>query len=441
MTGYLSSVEQAALYDLLCKSSVSVQQLEQEFRSAFPPDAYSRVTEELQFLRREAGYLVAATTTHSETFVSFVLLGIMRRECHAAKTAFFDFAYALELQLREDARKAEQAKYRSTTKDAPQKKPVRDVMDAEALRFRCATKLLVLNGLLDKQDGNATASSAFSVDQQTLDNALQQISQSSGDAKEKLADLAHLSEKESSKCHSLVHGAAVVVGHDQHRSVVVPILARPVLPSVAPVIPGELKYVLLAPSGLPQQLLFDGHGASADWKTARSILAAAAKAPLSPSDEEALTAILASERGVINRMLISPQVVCAIATHNPQVCASVITHRPDLSAQLVSAIILSPEIPVECVETILLHTGRILEQFHVFKYIQLSIARIRATESGDSQREVAKRFAMTLHHLVTKASRENKELYIADCHKSDLSTLFGEYPTVAEIATRWAEMS
>jgi hypothetical protein len=438
--GDLSSQEQTSLYDLLCNGTATIQQIEDDFRAAFPPDSYGRIVEELQFLRREAGYLVAASnTTYIETFVSFVLLGVMRRDCTAAKAAFFDFTYALELLLREDARKAEQAKYRSTTKDAPQKKPVRDVSDMEALRFRCAIKLLVLNGLLDRQDGSVTPVAALSADQQTLDSGLQQVGPV-GDVKERLAELAHLAEKDMSRTHSLVHGTAVAVSTDRSRACIVPILARPPLPAVATIIPGELKYVTGIPSGLPQQLVFDAHGASADWKTARTIVAAAARGPLAPSDEEALTAILASETGVLGRMLISPQVVCAVAIHNAQVCASIITHRPDISSQLVSAIILSPAIPVECVETILLFTARILEQFHVFKYIQLSLSRIRATDA-DKQREGAKRFATTLHHLVTKASRDNKELYIADAHKADLNNLFGDYASVAEIASRWAEMS
>jgi hypothetical protein len=197
---------------------------------------------------------------------------------------------------------------------------------------------------------------------------------------------------------------------------------------------------MAAPGGLPQQLVFDGQGASADWKSARAIVAAAVTGPLSPTDEETLSAVLASESNVLSKMIISPQLGCALAVNNAQVCASIITHRPDISSQLLSAVILSPSVPVESAETILLFASRILEQFHVFKYIQLSTARIRATEV-DKQREAVKGFVTTLHHLVTKASRENKELYIADAHKAELQSLFGEYSNVSEIASRWAEMS
>lgn len=457
----LSPNELEKLLELVGGIASTFRQTETAFRAAFREEEYAKISLGIQFLRRDASLLVVGET-YCETINALWLLDVMRRSTSAnaegiasAKAVFFEVLYHLELLLREDARKAESTKYRATTKEGgagqaggPTKRSATDVTESEAMRCRSATKLFGLQCLAGKVTSDGSPATLLAADQLAIDNALDLWQKNSTDIKETLHEIAHVAEMESERnslgtlsrmgvpAYSATAASGIAASSTTRPLLGLQLLAPAVARAPLPAMVTDIRY-LLGSAAFPQQLLFDHQWHSKEWRTAKDLVRAASQGPLTPQQQVEATQSMTTS--TIPRLGISAPLMCSIATHNPEVAATVLNKIKDPAALLEA--ILSSSAPADHMETVMLHCVKSLRQIHVYKYVAASLARARSpTSSPAATKELVVNLASTLHQLITKFSKDNKELYVNDNQKAELGKLFEEHASVPEVSSRWADL-
>lgn len=441
----LTPSELEQLLEILGLGTASFEAIEAQFRGAFREEQHAKIVTAIQFLRRDAGMIVG-TPSPIEAVVAAFLLDLIRRgggtagsDAAGAKAAMFDLLLHMELLLREDARRAESSKYRSTTKESAQtsKKACRDVVDSEGMRMRAATKLFCFQCLAGKTDAAQTPFAVVAMDQSAVDSGLDAWQRSGGEMKEILSDLSHTADSENEKLSTGALSKIAALGYAPATGAaqsVYPSLVRPPLPCVATTI-SDMRMLLNLPS-LGQQLIFDAQWHSADWRTAKALISEAAEKKLSPQQQTDAVQCLSS--ATVSRLGITAPLMCSVTSHNPEVAAAVLNRLKD-AAPIMEAILSSQACPSDAIETVMLHSVKSLKQIHVYKYIAGSLQRIQAAESG-LQKELIVNLASTMHQLITKFAKDNKELYINDAQKGELGALFEEHNSIPEVASRWNDL-
>lgn len=427
---------EANLAELLT-STQNLQELEGRFRQAFPAELFSNVAVGIQSLHRESAYLVV-NVSQVETINAVLFLDVMRRaDCVAAKAVLYDILLHLEQLLRDDARKVESARYRSmtATKDA-KRRDARDVLDSEGTRLRSAVKLFAFELLTGKADLAKSAVDILSAEQSMIDSALDQWQKNASEVKEIFNDLLHCLDGEAERSTTTPLTRVGVAAYTPPQSapvLVVPALAKAALPG--PTVPfSDLKMILTGSGSLSNVFVLDNQTHSAEWKTARDLLREAASEPLEPTKQQSLTNALTAN--TVARLGIQPSTFCSVVTHNPEIGAALVYRMKDPSPMLEAMMSSAPQ---EQTETVILHAAKSLRQVHVFKYIQQSLQRIK-NAAANAKQDLVVSMVTTLHQLLAKYAKDNKELYISASQKTELDKLLQEYASHAEVASRRADL-
>jgi hypothetical protein len=407
-------------------------ELERKINATIAEEQHAKTIHAIRFLFLEAMTLGGANGPIETTNAIFLLSTIRGTELQSAQALLFDLLMSLELILRDDAQRLEQLKYRTTSKD-PQKKSAKDFADAELVRVRCAIKLFALRCLNRTVDLQRSVSELISLDQALVDVGLDELQKNGAEFKEIMSQLQHASEMESARNATAPLNAVGV-----SISIQPPMCATPSFVRAAPAAPQKSVCDFRFPMDvLSKQFLFDAQAHSAAWLKARSLIAVGCDAMLSTSDQGSLIQCL-TDPSVLQRSGLTPSVVCRMAAHNALVVSTILSRMADPSSHLLE-IISSSEVGPAAVETILLNCAKVLQQIHVYKYVAAAIARLKKLD-GNARREVLLPLVSTLHQLVTKLSKDNKELYIAPAQKTELDVFVSDFSTHADITTRWDEM-
>lgn len=429
----LGTKELDQLLELLSTETQSLQEVETRFRQLFREDIFTQVAMGMQFLHREAGYLIV-NLSQVESIHAVLLLDVMRRaDCIAAKAVLYDLLLHLEQLLREDAKKVESARYRSmtATKDA-KRRDARDILDNEGTRLRSVVKLFALEILTGKANTSKTAVEVLAMEQATLDSALDTWQKNASEVKELFVDLLHCMDSEAERASTGPLTRVGVVAYTPSQSashVIVPSVAKAPLPP-PPVFCNDLKMLLTVGGTVSSLFLLDSQAHSTEWKTARELLREAATAPLDPTQQQALT--LALTANTVARLGLQASSFCQVVSHNPEIGAALV-HRMKDPGPLLEAMMSAA--PQEQTETVMLHAAKSLRQVHVFKYVQQSLQRIKAA-AANTKLDLVLNMVSTLHQLLTKYAKDNKELYISDAQKPELDRLLQEYASHAEVSSR-----
>lgn len=430
-TEYLNTGERTRLSELLFDLNQTMDSVEKRFKEIFPLSRYTAVAYELQGLCKE----LIASSEGVALIIALTVANVMKKsDCQAAKVLLFDNLVELERAIRRDMFLLEQTKYAS--KEAKETKKSAEAILADSYRIHSGVKVFAFQLLSNSLQGDEKASSFVMKKQDAIDSALDTWEKSGAAVKEPLADLsfAWTAEKERRRCGALSEYGAVFDGQPNRRSAVTLQTASVRMPSM-PVAAGELHYLL---PGSGSQLLFDNQPPSMEWTAAKALLDAARKGTLSKSDEQTL--LLSLSDRVIQRLGVNGSLLSELAEHSPDVCAAILVKLPTSVASGYIQTLLKGNLGAENVETVLLHASKVLEQINVRTYAagRMQYFREKIPLSA-SDKEALKNFTLVLHQLVTKASKENKEIYIADAIKPDLEQLF-QSSGAPEIISRWEEM-
>ncbi|CAJ1024848.1 hypothetical protein, conserved [Leishmania lindenbergi] len=375
-----------------------------------------------------------ASTEGTALLAALYIVDYMRKQDNvAAKSTFYDVLIELEHAIRRDMFIVEQIKY--TTKESKEGKKSMEATRAEAFRIHCAAKVFAFQLLGDVVADDEKVVSYASKKQESIDEALNAWEKASIKIKEPMADIEHcwVAKQEKQQCGSLYETAAVF---DEQPNKTFALL----LPSITaklPMLPmqeGELQYVLPGKSGM---LLLDSAPPSEGWMISKRLLVQARKSKLPKDDEQALLGLL--NESLVSRLGVSPQQLSELATHNPEVCASVLLKLPSGSAGAFIQFLLKGNIPEENMQTILLRASSVLQQVNVRTFISTMIHKLRERGDLSTGAESVKNFALSLHQLVMKAAKENREIFIADAFRPDLEQLF-QSSSNPEVKNRWEDM-
>ncbi|AYU78873.1 hypothetical protein LdCL_230005100 [Leishmania donovani] len=365
---------------------------------------------------------------------SLYIVDYMRKQDNvAAKSTFYDVLIELEHAIRRDMFVVEQIKY--TTKESKEGKKSLEATRAEVFRIHCAAKVFAFQLLGDTVADDEKVVSYASKKQDSIDEALNAWEKASIKIKEPMADIEHcwVAKHEKQQCGSLYETAAVF---DEQPNKLFALL----LPSVTaklPMLPmqeGELQYLLPGKSAM---LLLDSAPPSEGWMISKRLLVEARKSKLSKDDEQTLLGLL--NESLVSRLGVSPQQLSELATHSPGVCASVLLKVPSGSAGAFIQFLLKGNIPEDNMQAILLRASSVLQQVNVRTFISTMLHKLKERCGLPSAAESLKSFAVTLHQLVMKAAKENREIFIADTFRADLEQLF-QSSNIPEVKNRWEEM-
>ncbi|KAK7198373.1 hypothetical protein NESM_000796600 [Novymonas esmeraldas] len=428
---FLNAIERSRLLDALFDNTSSFGTLSRKFRDGFQPSRYTAVSYEIGHMCKE---FVASPEGPGLIGALYVIDHMRKQESVAAKSTFYAVLIELEQAIRRDMFIAEQIKY--TPKEAKEAKKSMEATRAEVFRIHCAAKVFAFQLLGDAVADDEKVASYASKKQESIDEALNAWEKASINIKEPMADIEHswVSEHEKQQCGSLYEAAAVF---DEQPSKSLALLLPPVTAKL-PMLPmqeGELQYLLPSRSAM---LLLDGAPPSEGWTKAKRLLTEARRSKLSKEDEQTLLGLLTES--LVSRLGVSPHQLCELATHNPEVCASMLLKVPTASASAFIQLLVKGNIPEENLQTVLLRAAAVLQQVNVRTFITTMVARLK--EKGGSSSSAAdsvKGFALTLHQLVVKASKENREIFIADSCRTDLEQLF-QSSSNPEVKSRWDEM-
>ncbi|CAM36509.2 conserved hypothetical protein [Leishmania braziliensis MHOM/BR/75/M2904] len=375
-----------------------------------------------------------ASTEGTALLAALYIVDYMRKQDNvAAKSTFYDVLIELEHAIRRDMFIVEQIKY--TTKESKEGKKSMEATRAEAFRIHCAAKVFAFQLLGDVVADDEKVVSYASKKQESIDEALNAWEKASVKIKEPMADIEHcwVAKQEKQQCGSL-YGTAAVFDEQPNKTFA---LLLPSITAKLPMLPmqeGELQYVLPGKSGM---LLLDSAPPSEGWMISKRLLVQARKSKLSKDDEQALLGLL--NESLVSRLGVSPQQLSELATHNPEVCASVLLKLPSGSAGAFIQFLLKGNIPEENMQTILLRASSVLQQVNVRTFISTMIHKLRERGELSTGAESVKNFALSLHQLVMKAAKENREIFIADAFRPDLEQLF-QSSSNPEVKNRWEDM-
>ncbi|GET88642.1 hypothetical protein, conserved [Leishmania tarentolae] len=427
---FLNAVERTRLMDVLFDNTSSFGTLTKRFRDNFQPARYSAVCGEMGQMCKE--FVASAEVTG--LIASLYILDYMRKQdSPAAKSTFYDVLIELEHAIRRDMFIVEQIKY--TTKESKEGKKSMEATRAEIFRIHCAAKVFAFQMLGDTVGDEEKVVSYASKKQESIDEALNAWEKARIKLKEPMADIEHcwVAKHEKEQCGSLYETAAVF---DKQPNKAIALL----LPSVtakAPMLPiqeGELQYLL---PGKSATLLLDTSTPSEGWMIAKRLLVEARKSKLSKDDEQTLLGLL--NELLVSRLGVSPQQLSELAMHNPEICASVLLKVPSSSTGAFIQYLLKGNVPEDNMQTILLRASGVLQQVNVRTFISTMLNKLKEKGGSNSASERLKSFALTLHQLVMKAAKENREIFIADAFRADLEQVF-QSSNNPEVRNRWEEM-
>ncbi|KAG5478784.1 hypothetical protein CUR178_05362 [Leishmania enriettii] len=427
---FLTPAERSRLLDALLDSTSSFGNLSKRFREGFQPCRYSAVSLEMGQMCKE----FVASTESTGLIAALYVMDYMRKQDNvAAKSTFYEVLIELEHAIRRDMFIVEQIKY--TTKESKESKKSMEATRAEIFRIHCAAKVFAFQLLGDAVADEERVVSYASKKQESIDEALNAWERASIKIKEPMADIEHcwVASHEKQQCGSLYETAAVF---DEQPNNTFALL----LPSVTaklPMLPlqeGELHYLLPEKSAM---LLLDCAVPSEGWMTCKRLLVEARRFKLSKDDELLLLGLL--NESLVSRLGVCPQLLSELATYNPEVCASVLLKVASGSAGAFIQFLLKCNIPEDNMQTILLRASSVLQQVNMRTFISTMIHRLKERGGSPRSAESLNSFALTLHQLVMKAAKENREIFIADAFRSDLEQLF-HASNNPELKSRWEEM-
>ncbi|SCU68465.1 uncharacterized protein TEOVI_000664800 [Trypanosoma equiperdum] len=429
---YLGPADVQRLLALLSEGNCKFSFVEKEFKETFSKDTFAKVSRAIQRMIHD----MIASPDGVGLVSSFFVLDVMcKMNCEQAKSAFYDALLELERIMRQDVCVMEQIKYAS--KEAKEGRRAHESVNSERYRLRSAVKSFAFRLLANRVAPDETPLMAISDKQEQIDTALNAWESNGICLKEPIAGVAEAwtLEAEKNACGTLSRISATLDNGGRAALVLKPV--TPQLPSLS-LVSGELQFLLPA-SPLNDLLLINSEVPTEEWKTAKRMVAAGCKGLLNKEEQQKLLqTLLAGD--VFARVGISSVVLSRMAEHNPDVAASLILKLPAQEANQCVQSILKSSVPSEHVETVLLHASKVLQQASFRAYItnKLHHFKEKTTLSNEDKDEV-KNFVRTLHQLLTKASKENKELYVADTLKTDITRLC-ERCDIPEVVTRWDEL-
>ncbi|KAG5504317.1 hypothetical protein JKF63_04762 [Porcisia hertigi] len=427
---FLNPSERSRLLDVLFDSTFSFGTLSKRFRDSFQPARYPAVSCEIGQMCKE---FVASTEGTGLIAALYVVDYMRKQDSVAAKSTFYGVLIDLEHAIRRDMFILEQIKY--TTKESKESKRSMEATRAEVFRIHCAAKVFAFQLLGDTVADDEKVASYASKKQESIDEALNAWEKASMKIKEPMADIEHswVAKHEKEQCGSLYETAAVF---DEQPNKSLALL----LPSVSaklPMLPlqeGELQLLLPGKSAM---LLVDCAPPSEGWSISKRLLVEARKSKLSKDDEQTLLGLL--NESLVSHLGVSAQLLSELATHNPEVCASVLLKVPSGSAGAFTQVLLKGNIPEDNMQTVLLRASSVLQQVNVRTFISTMLHKLKEKGGSAAGGETLRRFALTLHQLVTKASKENREIFIAEAFHPDLEHQF-QSSNDPEMKNRWDEM-
>ncbi|KAG5478590.1 hypothetical protein LSCM1_05992 [Leishmania martiniquensis] len=427
---FLNPAERSRLLDALLDSTSSFGVLSKRFRDSFQPGRYSAVSCEIGQICKQ---FVASTESTGLISALYVVDYMRKQDSIAAKSTFYDVLIELEHAIRRDMFIVEQIKY--TTKESKDGRKSMEATRAETFRIHCAAKVFAFQLLGDAVADDEKVVSYASKKQESIDEALNAWERASIKIKEPMADMEHcwVANHEKQQCGCLYETAAVF---DEQPNKALGLL----LPSVAAKLPtlplqeGELHYLLTGKSAM---LLLDSTAPSEAWMIAKRLVVEARRSKLCKEDEVTLLGLL--NESLVSRLGVSPQQLSELATYNPEVCASVLLKVAPGPAGALIQFLLKGNIPEDNMQTIVLRASSVLQQVNVRTFISTMIHRLKERGGSPTSAESLNSFALTLHQLVMKAAKENREIFIADAFRSDLEQIFLSSSS-PELKSRWEEM-
>ncbi|KAG8343792.1 hypothetical protein TRVL_05379 [Trypanosoma vivax] len=429
---FLGSADSQRLFELISEGNDKFMMMEKTFTDTFLIDSFLKVSMTLQ--RVLHGMI---TSPEGIGLVSsFFILDVMRKmNCEAAKFVFYDALLELERALRHDVCVAEQIKYAS--KDAKEGKKVYEATNSERYRIRSAAKSFAFRLLAGKVEPNETPLQAISNKQEHIDAVLDAWESNSTLLKEYIGDVAQswALETERNTCEILSKNAAVL--DSEARSALIIQTTAPHLPSLS-LSPGELQ-LLLPGLLLTDPLLINSEPPTEDWKTAKEIIGLGCEGLLNREDHDKLIQSLSSSE-LFARLGVNVGLLVRIAKYNPDVAAELILRLSPQEGNQCIQQMLKSSLPEENMDAVLLHSSKILQHASVHAYITSRIQSFKDKSAlSPNDKDVVKGFIMTLHQLLTKSSKENKEIYITEVLKADVTRLC-ERCDLQEVSTIWEEL-
>ncbi|KEG07322.1 hypothetical protein DQ04_10181020 [Trypanosoma grayi] len=429
---YLSSADTQRLLEILSDGKAKFSMVEKTFKESFSKESHFNVTRAIQ--RMVQGMI--ASSEGIGLLSSFFILDIMcKMDCETAMSVFYSTLLELEQAMRQDVCFTEKIKYAS--KEAKEGKKAFETSNTERYRLHCAAKGFAFRLLANKVGPDETPLAVLNDKQEQIDAALNAWESNSIQLKESISNVSHCwaLDVERNACETLSKISAAL--DSEARAALVLQIVCPQLPSL-PMTPGERQFLLPGPPSC-DLLMIDSEPATEEWKSAKKLINLGCEASLSKEEQQQLIQMLSSG-DVFNRIGIDVGLLSRMAAHNPDVSAALILKLPPQEGSQCVQHILKSSIPPEHVETVLLHASRILQQVNVRTYITGKVHLFKEkTALSSSDKEAVKSFIMTLHQLVTKASKDNKDMYIAEALKSDISQLC-ERCDLPEVAARWEDL-
>lgn len=417
------------LSSLLANSKDTLKKIEQSFNSNFPFHTYPAVLNVLQALLTEDTIVGLGFCT--ETLVSIYLLQRMGRTHPGARMLLMRFAASLEQVVRDDTKKMEQLKCRQAMKEF--KRTAKEAVDSDRSTFHGSLKVFFFKCLLDTIDLDATPAKLLSMTQQEIDAAMAEWAAQPTTLKEKLHELTIRSTEET-ELNSL---SGLGVYSTSSTPQVQPTPCRP-LPCAPFLFPGELHYVL----GTANEQVFhiSSNGHSDEWEQSSDLVKQGTTRVLSAAERQQLIGNIQKKPILVSRLGLTPSVVAGLAVNNAEAAAAIVSRVPD-ATDFFQRIIEVPKaksaaVSLENVDTVLLHGSKAVRQRNVNAYINRYCAHIR--ETGDV--DAVKNFAATLHQLVNKGSKDNKELYVSDGKKAELKEVLEPHKALHEVANWLASL-
>lgn len=399
------------LANLLASANESFQSIEAKFKKSFESPFYPSVCAIICDLAADG--FTGSIGSQVEALVCVYLCHVMATVCPDANVALCACLQQLDKNIREDARRLEQLKYRQTAKDF--KKYARDAVDADGYRCRTAIKCFVFQCLLGQVDTNLNPSKVLKQAQTVLDAMLESWAATPGPLEDKLKELTVADRSVLS--NTIVTSATVPQSTATFCRVG---------PLDTPLFAGEMHYLLGAES---QWVTFDNKAHAKEWSSLKRLVSSAATGVLNTKDRQELiqNVLFAHQIG------LSPAAVASVASHDPEVAAALLTKSssPAQHLQKVLEAAESGSITLGQLDTVVLHSSKCIDQTLASKFIQISAEKITSSNDLDAM----KTFATTLNQIANK----NKDFGIPENRKEDLKSLFAKFNSVQEVATFWGD--
>lgn len=411
---------------LLSMSSSTLKEIEDKFHAEFraPADVDDAMAL-LQALQIESQSisthlaLQAKETTLIALFLMFSVCrsaGVSPATCTAAKAAIHRQLQAIECELREDAKRSEQWKYRNNTKDG-RKLTAEDAAGMDAMRFRMILKLFVIGMCSNQVDATQKPLDIFNADQKKVDSDLEALAAAPpASIKEILQDFAQCGDSELalSSIGGVASRAARIdpeadnvpweyaVGAASQKTQPFPVCPRP---PILPVQLGETR-ILVGPT-LSHTVQFDAVQHPKEWRAARELLLVGVRSTLSPAQSEQLIASLSSDN-LISVVGITPEIVERLcAANNDTAAAAIILKATAPSGDtFLDAIIASQQLSLSAIGSLLLRVPKALKPRHITAFVQSEAAKIRLIKEDAAANDAKKQLSSIAQQICTSCGQK-----------------------------------